>query len=137
MKDRENFRRQDVGSATFRELSHPSSVLPETKPVRRCRESSERLSNRPLRGERQLNVAGELTVHPSSPQIPSGKELSNGSSPSCTTHSASKTGSSKLLRQQAKATAVASPPEKTSSPAMSLKISSTLRQACIESRKCV
>ena len=89
-----------------------------------------------LRRGKQDHVCA-LTVHPPPFQTSPGKVLSNGSSRSCLAHSTSSTGSSKPLQQHAKATAVPSPLDATSSWAMSLKISSRLRQGCIESRRCV
>jgi len=88
-----------------------------------------------LKKERKGRVGGTLTMHPSSTQTSPGKDLSNGCSRFCSAHNASNAGSSKLLQQQAKATAVPFPPDPTSSQAMRLKISSTLRQGCIESRR--
>jgi hypothetical protein len=115
------------------EPSHPSGVLPETSPFRRCRKPFERLSNQIVKGRGKNNVVDALTVHPSSCQTSPGNNSSNGSSPSCIAHNASNTGSSNLLRQHASPTAVAFPLDATSSLAMNLTISSTLRQECIES----
>ena len=82
--------------------------------------------------EEKRRVVGTLTVHSPSFQTSPGKDLSNGSSLSWVSHNTSNTGSSKLLRQHASATAAASVVDPTSSSAMSLTISSTLRQACID-----
>ena len=76
-------------------------------------------------------------MHPPSFQTSPGKDLSNGSSLSWVPHNTSNTGSSKLLRQHASATAVALVFDSMSLPAMSLTISSTLRQGCIGPRGCI
>ena len=81
--------------------------------------------------EVKMYRVGVLTLHSSSFQTSLGKDLSNGRSCSWVSHSVSDTGSSKLLRQRANATAVALALDAASSEAMSLTISSTLRQACI------
>ena len=78
-----------------------------------------------------------LTVYSPSPQTSPGKHPNNLDRLSCVAHNVSNTGSSKLLQQHAKQTAVASLSEVTSSQAMNLTISSTLRQWCIEPRGCV
>ena len=83
-----------------------------------------------LRKEK-TRVIGTLTVHPSSFQTSPGKDLNNGSSLSWVSHNTSNTGFSKFLQQHASATAVALDFDSMSLPAMSLTISSTLRQACI------
>ena len=75
-------------------------------------------------------VVCALTAGPPSFQTPPGKDFNNGSS-SWASHSVSNTGSSKALWQHANATAVALPPDVTSAQAISLTISSTLRQTCI------
>ena len=77
------------------------------------------------------------SVHPPSFQTSGGKDLSNGSIPSWVSHNTSNTGSSKLLQQHASATAAALILDPTSWRTMSLMISSTLRQACIRSRRSV
>ena len=87
--------------------------------------------------EKEVCVIGALTVYPPSFQTSAGKDLSNGSSPSWVSHNTSNTGSSKFLQQHASATAVALALDLTSWWTMSLMISSTLRQACIGSRRSV
>jgi len=78
-----------------------------------------------------MYVVGALTLHLTPFQTSRGKVLSNGRSSAWVSHNVSDTGSSKLLRQQANETAVALALDAISSPAMSLTISSTLRQGCI------
>ena len=80
--------------------------------------------------EGKMHVFNTLTVHPSFQTYP-GKHLSNGRSFSWVSHNVSNAGSSKFLRQHASATAVALALDSTSSQAINLRISSTLRQACI------
>ena len=82
-------------------------------------------------------LVGVLTVHPQSLQTSLGRDLSNGANRSCVSHNVSNTGSSKILRQHARSTAASFSPDVISSQAMSLKISSTLRQGCIKSRRWV
>ena len=77
-----------------------------------------------------MYVVGALTMPPPS-QTSLGKDLSNGDRKLWVSHNTSNTGSSKLLRQHANATAAALAVDVTSSQAISLMISSTLRQACI------
>jgi hypothetical protein len=72
-------------------------------------------------------------VQVSSPQTSLGKDLSSGGSRSCVSHNVSSAGSSKLLQEHAKATAVAFASDPTSSHARSLRISSTWRHAYIDS----
>ena len=60
-------------------------------------------------------VVGSLTVYPSPSQISPGRDLSSGSNCSWVSHNASSTGSSKLLQQHAKETAVPPPLDVTSS----------------------
>ena len=84
----------------------------------------------------KIHVGVTLTVHSSSFQTSLRGNLSNClSNGPCPSHNASNTGSSRFLQQHARLTAVPLPPDPTSSQAMSLTISSTLRQGCIESRK--
>ena len=78
-----------------------------------------------------------LTLYPPSLQTSPGKHLNSGVNRACVAHNASNAGSSRLLQQHAKETAAAFPPELTSSRAISLRISSTLRQGCIEARRFV
>ena len=80
-----------------------------------------------------MSVVCALTVNLRSFQTSPGKDLSNGRSLFCVFHSTSNPGSSKLLQQHAKATAVAFAFDPTSSYAISLRISSTLRHGCIDS----
>jgi len=135
---RETLRGRGVSSDGVFELSYPSSVLLETGPFFPCRKPLEGLSNQIVE-ERKLNrhVVGALTLYPPSFQTSPGRDLSNGRSVSCPAHNASNSGSSKLLEQHARLTAVLPPPDATSSRATSLKISSTLRQACVGSGGCV
>ena len=79
----------------------------------------------------KTRVVDVLTVHLPPFQTSPGKDLSNGSSRPWVSHNVSNTGSSKLLQQHVSATAVALAFDATSSQAISLTISSTLRQACI------
>ena len=77
-------------------------------------------------------LIGVLTsFHSSGLKTSSGKDLNSGSSRVCDPHNASNTGSSNPLLQHASAAAVAPAFDATSSWAMSLTISSTLRQGCI------
>ena len=80
-----------------------------------------------------------LAVYPPSFQTSPGKtaSLSNGGSSSCVVYNASNTGSSKPSQQHAKPMAVHLPLDTTSSRAISLKISPTLRQGYVEPRRCV
>ena len=76
-------------------------------------------------------------MYPPSFQTSPGKHLNNLNRSNCFAHNTSNTGSSRLLQQHARQAAVAFPLDSTSSQAMSLTISSTLRQRCIESKRCV
>ena len=89
-----------------------------------------------LRKEKR-HVSCALTLYLPSFQISLRSELSNVNSLSCVPHNVSSTGSSKLLQQHAKLTALPFPLDATSSWPITLTISSTLRQACIESGWCV
>ena len=83
-----------------------------------------------------MYVAGGLTGYLPPPlQISLGKDLSNGRSRLWVSHSASNTGSSRLLQQHAKATEVPRPPDATSSQVIILTISSMWRQQCIGSKR--
>jgi hypothetical protein len=84
-----------------------------------------------------MRVDVVLTVHVSPSQTSPGKDLSNGISRSCVSHNASSAGSSKLLQQRARAMVAACPVDAASLQAMSLRISSTLRHECIETKRCV
>ena len=86
------------------------------------------------KGER--GAVSALTVHSPSFQTSSGNDLSNGSSRFWVSHNTSNTGSSKFFRQHTSATAAALAFDSASSHAISLMISSTLRQACIYPRRC-
>ena len=87
--------------------------------------------------KRKTRVIGALTVYLPSFQTSPGKDLSNRSTLSWVSHNTSNAGSSKVLQQQAKATAVAFASDPTSSRTRSLRISSTLRHTCIGSIECV
>ena len=76
-------------------------------------------------------------MHPPSFQTSPGKDLNNGSSNPWVCHNTSNTGSSRLLQQHAREASVALPPDATSSRAISLSTSSTQRQGCIKSVRCV
>lgn len=115
------------------ELSHSSSVLPDTSQLRRRRESFERLSSRIIEdGDGRKMHAGALTYF--ALQTPSGKQSSIGYNETCVAHNTSNTGSSKLLQQHARLTAVAFHGNTVSSRATNLTISATLRHVCIKSR---
>ena len=82
--------------------------------------------------EEKTRVIGTLTIHPSSFQTSPGKNLNNGSNLSWVPHNTSNTGSSKPWQQHASPTAVPLVFDSMSLLAMSLTISSTLRQGCIQ-----
>ena len=116
------------------EILHPSSVLLETSPLCSRWESLEGLSNRMIKGPREKRYFVEaLTLYPPSFQISLGRDSSNRSKEYSSTHNVSNTGSSKLLQQHARLTADPFPLDATSSWAISLTISSMLRQVCIGS----
>ena len=131
MDDREYFPGRGVQSTMFIELSHTSGVLPETSPFHRRRASFKGLSSRIFRERKDTCCGVALTVHSSSFQTSPGRDLSNTSSPCCSAHNTSNTGSSKLLQQHANETAIPFASDATSSHARSLRISSTLRHGCI------
>lgn len=85
--------------------------------------------------EDKARIVGPLTEHPPSFQMSPSKDFINGNSFSRVSHNTSNTGSSKSLEQHASATAVALSFDLTSSRAMSLMISSTVRHVCIGSIK--
>jgi hypothetical protein len=86
----------------------------------------------------KVDAVNGLTSVPSpSFQISRGKDMNNKSGSSCFDHNASSAGSSNFLQQHAKATAVASASNTTSSSAISLRISPALRHGCMGSRELV
>ena len=104
-------------------------------PFRRRREPPESLPNQIVE-EREVYVVVALTVNtPGRLQTSLGKDASNGDSRFWVPHNVSNTGFSKPLRQRASATVVALDPDVTSSQAISLTISSMLRQGCIRARR--
>ena len=107
--------------AYFRKRAHSSVVGDRLKDFR----------TKQLR-EEKTHVIGTLTIHPSSFQTSPGKNLNNGSNLSWVPHNTSNTGSSKPWQQHASPTAVALVFDSMSLLAMSLTISSTLRQECIQ-----
>ena len=121
----------------FSELSHPSGVLSEASPFQ-CRwESFERLPNQKAKGRYNACCWQPLTVYLRPFRIPTGKDLINESSSSWVSHNVSGTRSSKLRWQHASATAAVLDFDTTSSPAINLMISSTLRRACVGPGGCV
>jgi len=79
------------------------------------------------------HVVDALTLYPPSFQISPGRDSSNRDKEYCFAHNVSNTGSSRLLQQRARLTADPIPLDATSSWAISLTISSMLRQVCIGS----
>ena len=78
-------------------------------------------------------ITDVVGTHTLGSQTSSGNMQSNGTNPSSwVSHKTSNTGSSRLLQQHAKVRAAFLHPESTSSDAISLTISSTQRQGCIE-----